>query len=59
MSFDTVGGFSAENVGGFGAGFLVVSESDAYESFLSAPVSTPPPVLFNLGIPTPAKIPPN
>ena len=53
------GGFGAEGVGGFGADGLNVSKSDIYDDSRSAPVSTPPPVFLNFGIPTPANIPPN
>lgn len=59
FNLGAVGGFGAEEVGGFGADCLEVSESDTDDDSLSAPVSTPPPVLFSFGIPTPAKMPPN
>ncbi len=54
-----VGGFGAEEIGGFRAGGLDISESDVYSDSRSAPVSTPLPVFLSFGIPTPAKIPPN
>ena len=53
------GGFGADEAGGFGANGLDVSGSELYDDSRSAPVSTPPPVFLNFGIPTPAKIPPN
>ena len=59
FSLGAVGGFGAMEVGGFGADCLDVSGSDMYDGSRSAPVSTPPPVFLNFGIPTPAKIPPS
>lgn len=59
FNLGAVGGFGAEEVGGFGADCLDVSGSDMYDDSRSAPVSTPPPVFLNFGIPIPAKIPPN
>ena len=53
-----VGGFGADDVGGFGAVLREISGSERYEDDLSAPVSTPPPVFLNFGIP-PANIPPS
>ena len=52
------GGFGADPIGGRGAEFRVVSGSDVYDESLSAPVSTPPPLFFNFGIP-PANSPPS
>ena len=52
------GGLGAEPNGGFGAEDLGASELGVYEESLSAPVSTPPPLFFNFGIP-PANRPPN
>ena len=54
-----IGGFGAKEAGGFGVDCCEVSGSEMYEESLSAPVSIPPPVFRNLGIPTPANIPPN
>ena len=59
VNLGIVGGFCAEEAGGFGADGLDVSGSDIYDDSRSAPVSTPPPVFLSFGIPTPAKIPPN
>ena len=59
LSLGAVGGFGTEEVVGLGADFLEVSGSDMYDESLSAPVSTPPPVLFSFGMPTPAKMPPS
>ena len=59
LSLGAVGGFGAEDVGGFGADFRVASGSELYDESRSAPVSMPPPVFRSLGMPTPAKIPPN
>lgn len=50
-----VGGFGADAIGGPERN---VSGSEIKDDSLSAPVSTPPPVFFSLGIP-PAKIPPS
>ena len=44
--------------GGLGAAGVVFEASEIYEESLSAPVSTPPPLFFNFGIP-PAKRPPS
>ena len=52
------GGLGAEALGGFGAETLRSPGSDRYEDSAFAPVSTPPLLFFNLGIP-PAKSPPS
>lgn len=59
LNLGTVGGFGAKEVGGFEADFRDVSGSEMYDESLSAPVSIPPPVFRNFGIPTPANIPPS
>lgn len=59
FSLEAAGGFGAAKVGGLGGDFREVSGSEMYEESCSAPVFTPPPVFRNLGIPTPAKMPPN
>lgn len=59
FNLGAVGGFGAAKVGGLGGDVLDISGSEAYEESLSAPVSTPPPVFLNFGMPTPAKIPPS
>lgn len=51
------GGLGADPTGGLGAE-VVDSGSDRYEESAFAPVSMPPLLFFNLGIP-PAKRPPN
>lgn len=48
----------AEAIGGLGTVLFVVSGSDRYGELLSAPVSIPPPVFRNFGMP-PARIPAN
>lgn len=52
------GGFGAAARGGFGAELRDVSGSERYGEEVSAPVSTPPPLFFSVGIP-PANKPPN
>lgn len=59
LSLGAVGGLGREKVGGLGVDFREVSGSEMYDESRSAPVSTPPPVFRNFGIPTPAKMPPN
>ena len=59
FSLGAVGGFGAEEAGGLGAELLEISGPGIYDESRSAPVSTPPPVFFSFGMPTPAKIPPN
>lgn len=54
FAFSPVGGFGAVPIGGLGTDFLGVSGSDEWP----APVSIPPSVFFNFGIP-PARIPPS
>ena len=52
------GGLGADAVGSLGTELRVVSGSEVYDESRSAPVSIPPPLFFNLGIP-PAKMLPS
>lgn len=52
------GGFGAEKLGGFGAEAVCSPGSDIYEESEFAPVSMPPRLFLNFGIP-PANSPPS
>jgi len=57
FSRGAVGGFGADEMGGFAAELLELSGSERYDE--SRPVSMPPPVFLSFGIPAPANIPPS